>query len=363
MKKTSKIKSVLTLAALALAAALWFVPHQSAQTKETQAETAGQKFKNIKVLNDMPADQLGKVMNIMAASLGTDCAGCHVSGSKDFDKDDNPRKNTARRMLAMTFGINKEFFNGRPAVSCNTCHNGNQRPAMMPDLDAVEHPIRPQQPAVKPNVDEILKRYSNAIGSHERAAKITSRVITAKRIESDGKTIEPEQIDQANGKLRIETQYTQATIVDLFDGEKAVKTSNGSAVPLRPEDSQQIEREARLFGNPDLRSVYSKFEYRFTERVNGRDAFVVFGTVADGSSERLYFDPVSGLLVRRVASVPTVLGQFQFQTDYSAYKDFGGIKLPTTVRFAKPGVSWARFITKVRLNAAIPEGRLTDGVK
>ena len=37
---------------------------------QTKIETAGQKFKNIKVLNEMPADQMGKVMNLMSASLG-----------------------------------------------------------------------------------------------------------------------------------------------------------------------------------------------------------------------------------------------------------------------------------------------------
>jgi hypothetical protein len=50
---------------------LWPVGAQTALA-QTKVETAGEKFKNIKVLNEMPADQLGRVMNIVAASLGND---------------------------------------------------------------------------------------------------------------------------------------------------------------------------------------------------------------------------------------------------------------------------------------------------
>ena len=69
-------------------------------------QTAGQKFKNIKVLNDMPADQLGKVMNLMGAALGVGCSYCHTG--YDFHKDDNPKKEVARRMLRMTFALNTD---------------------------------------------------------------------------------------------------------------------------------------------------------------------------------------------------------------------------------------------------------------
>ncbi|MGI8467339.1 MAG: photosynthetic reaction center cytochrome c subunit family protein, partial [Pyrinomonadaceae bacterium] len=87
----TKIK-IFAIFAFSLFACVFFVPKSEMQTK--QIETAGQHFKNIKVLNDMPADQLGKVMNIMSASLGVNCNFCHVEG--DFAKDDKEEKQTAR---------------------------------------------------------------------------------------------------------------------------------------------------------------------------------------------------------------------------------------------------------------------------
>src|SRR5438270_13679692 len=98
----TRIKIIVILA-FAVFAGVILAPEGITQTKP---ETAGQKFRNIKVLTDMPADQLGKVMNIIAASLGKDCNFCHVADS--FEKDDMKSKATAREMMRMTFAINKD---------------------------------------------------------------------------------------------------------------------------------------------------------------------------------------------------------------------------------------------------------------
>ncbi|MEO5670166.1 MAG: photosynthetic reaction center cytochrome c subunit family protein [Ramlibacter sp.] len=78
----TKLK-LIALFSFAFFAFAFFTPKGETQTK---VETAGQKFKNIKVLNDMPADQMGKVMNLMSASLGVNCSFCHIGDA--FEKDD-----------------------------------------------------------------------------------------------------------------------------------------------------------------------------------------------------------------------------------------------------------------------------------
>lgn len=329
---------------------------QSAAPSATPAvETAGQKFKNIKVLNDMPAEQMGKVMNLFAASLGVDCKMCHASNDKDFEKDGNEHKDIAREMIAMTFDINKKFFKGRPEVSCNTCHNGHERPTSVPSLTPTEHADRPAQPTTKPTVDEILDKYAAALGGRDRVTSVRTRTITALRLERDGKTTEPETVTQAAGKIRVETKYGSYVVVESFDGTNAWKTGAGSPIALKADEMEQIKREAQLFANPDLKAVYAKLDYRFLDRIDGREAYLVIGTLADNSRERLYFDVASGLLIRRIASTPTVLGAFQYQVDYSDYKDFGGVKLPATIRFAVPNISWTRKIVDVKIGAKVDD--------
>ena len=87
-------------------------------------------FKNIQSLKGITAGRLMATMNGFTRSLGVDCAFCHVPGA--FDKDDKANKVTARKMLAMTGVVAKEYFNGRGRVNCYTCHRGQKEPVSMP---------------------------------------------------------------------------------------------------------------------------------------------------------------------------------------------------------------------------------------
>jgi photosynthetic reaction center cytochrome c subunit len=346
-----KIK-LLTIFTFSLFAMTFFVPKSQMQTK--QVETAGQKFKNIKVLKDMPADQLGRVMNLMAASLGVNCNFCHVG--EDFAKDDKKEKETARQMIKMTFDLNKNNFEGRPEISCNTCHQGHEHPQSAINLNPVTPEARPKQPDAKPTVDAILEKYMQAIGGKENVAKITSRTITTSRVEPNG-TTEVEEIWQKGNKLLIATQYPQLIVTETFDGTNVWKRAGADKIPLRADEIEQIRRNAQFFAYTDLKTIYPKMDFRFVDRINGREVYMVLATTADNQRERLYFDTESGLLVRTVSSTPTVLGMFQYQVDYADYKDFGGVKLPTTVRYAVPNISWTRKIIEVKNNAPVEDAK------
>ena len=350
--KMKKIKAVTILVSLPLFAMVIASAVTHSVSSQTQNQTAGQKFKNIKVLNDIPADQLGKVMNLMSASLGVDCKMCHTSNVADFEKDDNENKTIAREMIKMTREINKGYFEGKVEVSCSTCHNGHEKPVAVPNLITITPIDRPNQPTVKPTIDQILEKYAVALGGKSNLAKVTSRTIKASRIEPDGKTTEPEDVYQKSGKIRVETKYGDYLVAEAFDGKAVWKSGNGSNINLRSDEAEQIKREAQLFANPDLKAVYSKIDYRFMDRIDGRDVYVVNATTADNQRERLFFDVMTGLLARRVASSATVIGQFQFQVDYNDYKDFGGVKLPVATRFAMPNISWTRRIIEVKNNGA-----------
>lgn len=69
-----------------------------------QVRTAEQQFKNIKVLQGTPADQVVIVMHIIEESLGVNCEYCHVAN--DFPKDDKEPKQTAPKMIQMVIDLN-----------------------------------------------------------------------------------------------------------------------------------------------------------------------------------------------------------------------------------------------------------------
>ncbi len=87
---------------------------------------AEEVFKNIQVFKGMPAPELMNAMRSFTRSLGVRCDFCHVEGA--FDKDDKEEKQTARKMLLMARGINKDNFGGHMRVTCWTCHRGATEP-------------------------------------------------------------------------------------------------------------------------------------------------------------------------------------------------------------------------------------------
>ena len=94
-------------------------------------------FNNVQVLKGIPVSEFMSTMGFFAASVGLNCVYCHVPESlQDWKKfaEDVPRKRIARNMIAMVNTINKNNFGGRAAVTCYSCHHGNERPKQIPSL-------------------------------------------------------------------------------------------------------------------------------------------------------------------------------------------------------------------------------------
>lgn len=325
------------------------------RVSKTADTTAGRKFKNIKVLRNMPADQLGKVMNIMTASLGVSCSYCHTG--YDFEKDTNAKKAVARRMLRMTFDLNRQYFNGKPVISCNTCHNGHPEPSARPRLDS---PMIAEPPKAgttnNPTAAAIIEHYERALGTPEARSRIRTLKIEAERIEPDG-TKEPEEIwQQFPDKMLVKTTYpSNYVIIEGFDGQIAWKTSNGAKIDLKADEIEQIRQNA-LVGFVPLSKIFQKFEFGYETVIEGHQTYVIIGESPGGLRDELFFDSSTGFLIRRESSLPTVLGDFVFRVDFYDYREFDGIKRPAAIRYSMPGVSFTRRLINVRTNTPIDPG-------
>jgi hypothetical protein len=70
------------------------------------------------------------IMQMFTKSLGVKCDHCHIPG--EFEKDDKPAKQTARKMLQMVGAISREIYKGPTPVNCFTCHKGQAEPVSFP---------------------------------------------------------------------------------------------------------------------------------------------------------------------------------------------------------------------------------------
>lgn len=66
-------------------------------------------------------------------------------------------------------------------------------------------------------------------------------------------------------------------------------------------------------------------------QINGKDTTVVTGR-AGIVTDQFYFDSASGLLLRRIVSTRTPLGQLREQIDYNDYRSAGDVKVPYEIK-------------------------------
>ena len=327
-----------------------------------QEKTTEQVYKNIQVLKGVPASQLDAVMASFTGSLGVRCNHCHIPGQ--FDKDDKPAKQTARKMIRMVFDLNKGNFDGRGAVTCVTCHRGQTRPANVPPLGQslwLPSNQTAKQESPLPSAEQILERYVQALGGRAAVERVTSRVWKGSRVGADGVLVPEGVYAKAPNKLLTVTSYPNQVFRTGFDGARGWAWSNQGARELPAEMQVQLRREAEFYKETRLKDIYSKLAVVGRETVGGREAYVVEAAPADGGSpEKLYFDAETGLLVRKYSEAKTVLGQFPTQTDYEDYREVDGVKLPFAIRWSIPGRTWGRKITEVKQNVPLDDAQFNQ---
>ena len=93
-----------------------------ATSANMQGKTAGQFYKNIKVLKDIPAADIHPAMEYITVALGVGCAYCH--DPRKFDDDGKPTKRSARNMMQMMFALDSTVFADKREITCYTCHRG-----------------------------------------------------------------------------------------------------------------------------------------------------------------------------------------------------------------------------------------------
>ncbi|HSJ13281.1 MAG TPA: photosynthetic reaction center cytochrome c subunit family protein [Longimicrobiales bacterium] len=107
-----------------------------AEIRGRESQPAGDVYRNLQILRDLPASRLLAIMDIgFGRSLGVTCEHCHDTGA--FHLDVKKPKLIARAMWTMMGRINSELLGsipeleGRsPTVNCTTCHRGQVTPAL-----------------------------------------------------------------------------------------------------------------------------------------------------------------------------------------------------------------------------------------
>ncbi|MGH9935080.1 MAG: photosynthetic reaction center cytochrome c subunit family protein [Blastocatellia bacterium] len=333
------------------------------QRAEQDQRPAEQVYKNIQTLKGaITAGRLMMAMQMFTKSLGVDCAHCHVQG--EFEKDDKPAKETARRMLRLTGVIAREYYNGSSPINCYTCHRGQTQPASMPPAPANTPPKSElSTPEIKPadakaNVEAILNQYIQALGGRAALERVTTRAMTGTMVTQGGMKAPLEVYEKAPNKTLTIFRPPHGTNQMGFDGaigwtktpERGLREERGEPLDLR-------KSEAEFYKELKLKERYSKLTLLGLAQLDNREAYVIEAAPPRGQPEKLYFDRQSGLLVR-VDIVPN-LGQEKMQMHiyFEDYRAVDGVKLPFAIRRARPGFTWTYQFDEIKLNVPLDDAR------
>jgi photosynthetic reaction center cytochrome c subunit len=324
-----------------------------------QSQTAGEHFKNIQVLKNIPADQLIPSMQFVAASLGVECEFCHVEHA--MDKDDKKEKQTARKMITMVMAVNQANFSGDLEVTCYTCHRGVAHPFSTPVLSA----DAPRPPAhvhdehgealhALPSANLLLDKYLAAVGGADALNKIKTRVQKG-TIDAFGKTYPIEIYSEAPEKRVSLSHPPTGTSVTAFNGEVGWLSMPGGFHAMTAAEGEAARIDAELRFAARLRELYQDFSVRPGETIAGRPTYLVVAKAPAKPTLNLYFDQENGLLLRLVRFAETPLGRNPTEIDYSDYREADGVKIPYRWTLVRPGGAFTIRVESVQQNVPVDE--------
>ena len=354
------------------------VPSQTpAAPTASQEKTVDQTRKNIQVLKGLPDSQLGTVMNFVAVSLGRRCDYCHVNKGGNnwvWESDEKEEKLTARKMMAMVIGINKDNFRGSPSVSCYTCHRGRTSPMGIPSFPLPTPAPRPQpqaattpgQPAATPSPtpapptpDQILAKYIEALGGQAAIDKMKTIVMKGTYTGFNGVAIPYEVSMSAPDKFYISATTPQGTIERGFDGKMGWEKGPRGVNELMNPVIDDLKSNFLLYRNIKLKEQFAQMRFGGRDKIGDRNVLVIGGRTVNNHRERLFFDAETGLLLRRISYTETPVGVIPNQIDFEDYRDVDGVKLPFTVKVSsvEPGLVSTRKYTEIKLNVPIDDSK------
>ncbi len=335
---------------------------QTASTSPVKARTAAEAYQNVQVLKDIPADQLVPAMQFITYSLGVECSYCHVEGA--LEKDDKKPKQTARKMMQMMAGINRDNFESKQIVTCNSCHRGSPRPISIPmiadaPLIPVSESARGDEASVAnaPPAEQIIEKYVDALGGAAALAKISTRQVKG-TINVSGRNLPIEILTKVGAKQLTVIHLPNGDSVTAYDG-----TSGWTAAPNRPvRDVPSVEvasarPEVDLQLPLDMKQLFSEIKPLAPETIGNRETYVVAGMNSGELGAKFYFDKDSGFLVRILRYTKSPLGRSPTQIDYADYRPQDGLKVPFQQTIARPNSRLTIQIEEAKFNVPVDEAK------
>jgi len=187
-------------------------------------------------------------------------------------------------------------------------------------------------------VDEILERYTAAVGGQPAIERVTSYRAKGRFTTSLFKETGTYEVwgKDPNKTLSVIQFPLAGTLKKGFDGEtRWVQTPSATANDESSSGMAEVEKDADVYNAGKIKSIYESMRLEGKAQLNGRNVNVVEGKPVKGPAEKLLFDAQTGLLLRwdMVRRDPK-RGNVFVKVTLDDYREVDGVKVPFSVRFA-----------------------------
>jgi hypothetical protein len=334
-----------------------------------QPGSAGATRPKLEVLQSLPEAQLFPLMNLIGTSLGVRCDYCHVQATPDlsrtpsnvggwvWDRDDKQPKRRAREMMKMVVDLNASRFRGEAKVTCYTCHRGATQPSRLPTLPP-PYPgaARTPSPTPLPSADRVLAAYVAAVGRGDAAAPGTGISIRGWDDRPEGRYGKFEITVAGSDRYRITLATPDGTTNQGLEGQVAWVATN-DRVQRFSSDANVVRMRRIAMRYRPVKEQPPNLQIVGIERLDEGDAYVLQARIDSITTQRSYFDVVTGLLRREITTTETLLLPLEEQVDYDDYRDVGGVQMPFRVRISDgaPYSTTTRTILEIRRNVPVDD--------
>ncbi|KAB7728626.1 hypothetical protein F5984_17445 [Rudanella paleaurantiibacter] len=201
-----------------------------------------------------------------------------------------------------------------------------------------------------PSAQEVMDKYVAAVGGKAMLAGIQDMRVEMSTEFNGNPVLITRKMKAPNKFVQIINANGMEVMRMTGDGSKVSMGGMQGSRTMEGKDAQGMILMNTLFGELRYAEMGVKSTVAGVEAVNGKDAYKVDHASADGAvTWSDFYDKETGLKVQSVATQNTPRGPMTQTTTFADYKDFKGLKYPTTMA-QTGGRAMQMSVDKVKVN-------------
>ncbi len=221
--------------------------------------------------------------------------------------------------------------------------------------NSVEKPVFTKPLPAGLTADAVVKNYIKAIGGEDNLSKINTLLVNSD-VTIQGAPFKPKatikQMAPNKSYMEIVVEGMGAVMQQSFNGETGYMVQQGQKSVMDDKMLAAKKAEKGLF--PELHMEVSSLELESIMTIEGADVYKVNVTNGDVTSYR-YYDTETGYLLRTEETAEMGGQTLTTTTDFSNYKEVGGVMLPNTMKIATGPQVLSFETTEVKINEGVTD--------